>query len=121
MKLFAGLALATLALTASACTETTTVWGDWRTGQAVAGGCQTFLLGPDVHVNVYDDHQLIASEEAACDDLGFSTEIPLGVTDARVTATDAQGGQWEHRFDLDKELGYIYVGVILFDHGSSGD
>ena len=97
------------------------MYGDWRADQHAAGSCQTFLFGTDAHVQISDGLSLIVSEDADCDDLGFSAEIPLDVTHIRVTATDAGGGSWENSFDLDPDLGYIYVGVILFDHGSAGD
>jgi hypothetical protein len=121
MKLLAGVALAALAMTAGACTDTTTVWGDWRADQHAAGSCQAFLFGADAHVQISDGRSLSVSEDVDCDDLGFSAEIPIDVTHVRVTATDASCGFWENSFDLDPDLGYIYVGVILFDHGTSGD
>ncbi len=114
------LALAALAMTAGACTDTTTVYGSWRADSSAAGSCQTFLFATDVHVTIYNEvGGQIASEDAACDDLGFTAEIPVDVTRVRVTATDPWSGTWEHSFDIVD--GYLDVGTILFDHGSSGD
>ena len=113
------LALAALAMTASACTDTTTVSGDWRMAEGGAGSCRPFLWSNEAHVQISDGLTLIASEDADCDDLGFSTEIPVDVTHVRVTATDPWGGYWENSFDIHD--GYLYVGVILFTHDDSGD
>lgn len=113
MKLHTVCLLAALAVASSACEETTTVWGDWRSGQD-AGACRPALFSDKVMVKVASNGTVVASDEVPCDDLGFSLDIPADVTHVHVTAVDAWGGTWDKEFDVTG--GYLYVGVILFDH-----
>ncbi len=120
MKLFAPFALAALAMTAGACTDTTTVYGSWRDGDA-AGACHTGFFVTDAHVQIFDTDSghIVANEEIDCDELGFALEVPLETMHVRVTATDPWGGHY------DKELavvdGFVDCGVIYFAQDTQPD
>jgi hypothetical protein len=118
MKHLTAFALAALATTASACTDTTMVWGDWRDDISTAGSCHPGLFVDDAHVQIFDRQNLIASDDSSCDELGFSLEIPIDVTHVRVTAVDGWGAHWEKEFDVD---GSLYVGVVWFEQDTQPD